>query len=145
MVVTFILVFINGSILGCTVGVELDLAPSFNSGSLLHYDSPTVAAVGVVGSLGMVRCAMFVSEVYLVMFLYVPASGSVLGVGHVCLRLYYCVVLQVHLIVVPMFYVWFTIVVGVCYVCMIVRSGVPIGIGGRLVVDFSICGAVFTS
>ncbi len=88
---------------------------------------------------------MFVSEVYLIVFLYVPASGFVLGVGHVCLRLYYCVELQVRLTVVPMFYVLFTIVVGVCYVCMIVRSGVPIGIGGRLVVDFSICGAVFTS
>ena len=101
--------------------------------------------MGVVGLLGRVRCAMFVSVVYLIIFLYVPASGFVLGVGHVCLRLYYCVELQVHLTVVPMFYVWFTIVVGVCYVCMIVRSGVPIGIGGRLVVYFSICGAVFTS
>ena len=98
-----------------------------------------------MGLLGMVRCAMFVSVVYLIIFLSVPASGFVLGVGHVCLRLYYCVELQVRLTVVPMFYVWFTIVVGVCYVCMIVRSGVPIVIADRLVVDFSICGAVFTS
>ena len=101
--------------------------------------------MGVVGSLGRVRCAMFVSVVYLIVFLYDPASGFVLGVGNVCLRLYYCVDLQVRLTVVPMFYVWFIIVVGVCYVCVVVRSGVPIVIGGRLVVDFSICGAVFTS
>ena len=100
--------------------------------------------MGVVGSLGRVRCAMFVSVVYLKVFLYDPASGFVLGVGNACLRLYYCVELQVGLTVVPMFYVWFTIVVGVCYVCVIVCSGVPIVIGGRLVVDFSICGAVST-
>ncbi len=88
---------------------------------------------------------MFVSGVYLVIFLSVPASGFVLGVGHVCLRSYYCAELQVRLTFLPMFYVWFIIVVGVCYVHVGVRSGVPVVIADRLVVDFSICGAVFTS
>ena len=101
--------------------------------------------MGVVGLLGRVRCAMFVSVVYLIIFLSVPASGFVLGVGHVGLRSYYCAELQVRLTVLPMFYVWFIIVVGVCYVCVVARSGVPVVIADRLVVDFSICGAVFTS
>ena len=61
------------------------------------------------------------------------------------LRSYNCVELQVRLTVLPMFCVWVIIVVGVCYVCVVARSGVPVVIADRLVVDFSICGAVFTS
>jgi hypothetical protein len=100
--------------------------------------------VGVVGSLGMVRFAMFVSVFYLVMFLYGPVSGFVLEVGNVCLRLYYYVELQVCVMVVPMFYVWFIIVFGVCSVCVDIRSDVPNVIGGRVLVEFSVCRAVFT-
>jgi hypothetical protein len=99
--------------------------------------------VGVVGTLGMVRCAMFVSVFYLIMFLYVPFSSFVLGFGNVCLWLYCCVELQVRLMVLPMFYVWFIIVFGVCYVCVVLRSGVPTVFGSRGLVEFSVCRAVF--
>jgi hypothetical protein len=44
-----------------------------------------------------------------------------------------------------MFNVWFIIVVGVCSGCVVVRSGVPIAIGGRVRIDLSVCRAVFTS
>ena len=81
--------------------------------------------MGVVGLFGMVRCAMFVPVFYLIMFLYVPFFSFVLGFGTVCLWLYCWVELQVRLMVLPMFYVWFIIVFGVCYVCVVICSGVP--------------------
>jgi len=114
-----------GSSFACNVGVLLYFAPSCTLGSSLHYDLPMVVAVGVVGLFDMVRCAMFVSVFYLIMFLYVPSFSFVLGCGTVCLWLYCWVELQVRLMVLPMFYVWFIIVFGVCYVCVVIRSGVP--------------------
>ena len=66
--------------------MALYLAPSFNLGGTLHYDLPTEMAVGVVVLLGMVRCAMFVSEFYLIVFRYGPVSSFVLVVGSLCLR-----------------------------------------------------------
>ena len=85
------------------------------------------------------------STVYVIVFLYAPVFGFVLGVGYVGLRLYYCVVLSVRWVVVFTFGVLFIIVVGVCYVRVVVRSGVSIVIEGRVLIDFSVCRAVFTS
>jgi hypothetical protein len=104
IVCSFLLIF-SGSTLGCSVGVALYSAPSFSSGDTLHYDLLIVTAVGVVGLLGMVRCTMFVSEFYVVMFRYVPSFNFVLWIGSLYLRLYYCVELLVRLIVLPKFYV----------------------------------------
>jgi hypothetical protein len=123
--------------------VLLYFAPSVNLGSLSHYDLPMVVAVGVVGTLGMVRCAWFVSVFYLITFLYAPSSSFVLGFGNVCLCLYCCVGLQVCFVVLPMFYVWSNIVFGVCYVCVVLHSGMPTVFGSRGLVDFSVCRAVF--
>ena len=45
--------------------------------------------------------------------------------------------------VLPMFYVWVIIVFGVCYVCVVIRSGVPTVFSSRGLVEFSVCRAVF--
>jgi hypothetical protein len=127
------------------VGAVLCLAPSFSAGRTLHGGSPTLAVEEVAGLLGMLCFAVFMSIVYVIMFLYAPVFGFVLGVGYVELRLYYCVVLLLRWVVVSMFCVLFIIVVGVCYGCVVVRSGVPIVIGGRVLVYLSVCRAVFTS
>jgi hypothetical protein len=132
----------SGSSLGCSVRVALYWAPSFNLGGTLHYYLPIEMAVGVVELLGMVRFAMFVSEVYLIVFRYVPVSSSVLVVGSLCLWYCYWVELLARLVVVPKFCVWLIIVLGVFYACIVVRLGVSIVIVVRLFVGFSDCRAV---
>jgi hypothetical protein len=57
----------------------LYVVPSFSLGRPLHWDSPTLVAVGVVGLLGTLGFSYGVLEVCVVMILSGPVSGFVLG------------------------------------------------------------------
>jgi hypothetical protein len=123
----------------------LYLAPSFSSGRSLRCGSPTLVAAEVAGLLGMLCCVVSVSKVYVVISLYAPVFGFVLWVGYVELLLHYCVVPPGRWVVVSTFCELVIILVGVCYVCVVVCSGVHNVSLGRVLVDLSVRRAVCTS
>jgi hypothetical protein len=99
----------------------------------------------VVGSPGTMCYFKFWLVFGVITFLYDPVSGFVLGVGCVELLLYCLVVLHVCWMCVSMECVVVSISVGLCVVCTVVCSGVPIVTSGGVYDYYLYCRAVFTS